>query len=172
MIGDRWGVTAAEAARPFPCDAWVKSPTLAAWRGVTVNAPADHLWPWVTQVRLGPYSYDWIDNLGRRSPRALVGLPEPTVGDSFTRAGGITLGRIVSVDPPYQLTARIAVAVISYVLQQPHGPAHTRLLMKLVSDLPRPLAPLLSVGDLVMARRQLLNWKRLAEAASPPRQTG
>ena len=31
------------------------------------------------------------------------------------------------------------------------------------TSLPRLLAPLVSVGDLVMARRQLLNLKRLAE---------
>jgi hypothetical protein len=138
---------------------------MQAWRGITVNVPADELWPWVTQVRVAPYSYDRIDNLGRRSPRTLLGLPEPVVGDAFTSAGGLSLGRILSVDAPHQLTARIAGTVISYVLDQPSQRSHTRLLMKLVSGLPRPLAPLLSVGDLVMARRQLLNWKQLAEAS-------
>jgi hypothetical protein len=167
VIGDRWGVTYDEVARPFPCDEWVRSPTLVAWRGVTVNTSASDLWPWVTQVRAAPYSYDWIDNLGRRSPRMLIGLPDPAVGDHFTRAAGISLGRILSVDAPYQLTGRIAGAVISYVLEQPPGLACTRLLMKIASEAARPLAPLLSVGDLVMARRQLLNWRRLAEAARP-----
>jgi hypothetical protein len=166
VIGDRWGITDDEAARPFPCDEWVSSPTLVAWRGLTVNASAGDLWPWVAQVRLAPYSYDWIDNLGRRSPRTLVGLPAPVVGDPFTRAAGIRLGRILSVDPPYHLTGRIAGAVISYVLEQPARVARTRLLMKISSEVARPLAPLLSLGDLLMARRQLLNWKRLAE--TPP----
>ena len=129
-----------------------------------MNAPTDRVWPWVTQVRLAPYSYDWIDNLGRRSPRVLVDLPEPKPGDAFTRAGGTNLGRILSVDPPHQLTARIAGTVISYVLE-PLDATNTRLLMKIVGDLPRAFAPLLSVGDLVMARRQLLNWKRLAETS-------
>jgi hypothetical protein len=124
----------------------------------------------VTQVRVAPYSYDWIDNLGRRSPRHLVNLPEPSAGDPFTRAAGVRMGRILSVEPSYQLTGRIGGAVISYVLV-PHDRAHsTRLLMKIVSDLPQPLAVLLSVGDLVMARRQLLNWKRLAESTRPAAQ--
>ncbi|MDT5208019.1 MAG: hypothetical protein QOF67_434 [Mycobacterium sp.] len=171
VIGDRWGVTDEEVARPFPCDEWVTSPTLVAWRGVTVHASAGDLWPWVTQVRLAPYSYDWIDNLGRRSPRTLVGLPDPTVGDPFTRAAGISLGRTLSVDAPYQLTGRIAGAVISYVLDQRSGLAHTRLLMKISSQVARPLAPLLSLGDLLMARRQLLNWKQLAETAGLPART-
>jgi hypothetical protein len=83
------------------------------WR---VDAPAAAVWPWVAQVRLGPYSYDWIDNLGRRSPQRLIGLPEPRVGEAFTTAGGRKLGRIVSVDPGSHLTATIMGAVMSYVL--------------------------------------------------------
>jgi hypothetical protein len=163
MIGDRWGVTDDEVARSFPCDTWVTHPTLVAWRGVTVRAAVVDVWPWVSQVRLAPYSYDWIDNGGRRSPRAIVELPPPAPGDPFTRAAGKHLGRILSVDPPHQLTGAIAGAVISYVLEQQSDERTTRLLMKIISDLPRPLAPVLSVGDLVMARRQLLNWKHLAE---------
>ena len=161
MIGDRWGVTDEEVALPFPCDDWVPDPTLAVWRGVTVRAAPEAVWPWVVQVRLAPYSYDWIDNLGRRSPRALLDLPPPSAGDAFIAAGGRPMGTVLSVEPQRQLTGRLAGAVISYVLR-PTGDA-TRLLMKIVSTLPRPLAPLLSVGDLVMARRQLLNWKALAE---------
>jgi hypothetical protein len=162
VIGDRWGVTDEEVARRFPCDEWVRHPALAAWRGVTVRASATKLWPWVAQVRIAPYSYDWIDNLGRRSPRNLRNLPEPVVGEAFTRAAGVKLGRILSVEPPRQLTGRIAGAVISYVLDERTSHS-TRLVMKAVSDLPRVLAPALAVGDLVMARRQLLNWKQLAE---------
>lgn len=56
MIGDRWGVTDEEVARHYPCDDIVASPVLAAWRGVTVHAAPDELWPWVTQIRLAPYS--------------------------------------------------------------------------------------------------------------------
>ncbi len=165
VIADRWGVTGEEVALPFPCDEWIERPTLVAWRGVTVHASANDLWPWVTQVRLAPYSYDWIDNLGRRSPRTLLDLPPPMVGESFTCAGGKKLGRILSVDRPHQLTGRIAGAVISYVLEQPSEHPTTRLFMKIVSDVRGPLAPVLAIGDLVMARRQLLNWKHLAERA-------
>ena len=92
MIGDRWGVTEAEVTRRYPCDDAVQAPTLQAWRGVTVRAPVDRVWPWVAQIRLAPYSYDWIDNRGRRSPRELAGLPEPAAGDTFTTAGGRARG--------------------------------------------------------------------------------
>ncbi|MET7995443.1 polyketide cyclase [Amycolatopsis sp. NPDC005232] len=162
MIGDRWGVTASEIVRSYPCDDFVTSPALQAWRGVRVEAPAEAVWPWVTQVRLAPYSYDWIDNLGRRSPRELVRLPEPHVGDRFTTAGGRELGRVVSVAPGKQLTGTIMGAFMSYVVvPQDHGT--TRLLLKAVMQSHRWAAFGLSVGDLIMARRQLLNWKKLAE---------
>ena len=88
MIGDRWGVSDAEVARRFGCDDVVRHPTLEAWRGVTVHADAAHVWARVRQVRLAPYSYDLVDNLGRRSPRELRDVPEPVVGDPFTRALG------------------------------------------------------------------------------------
>ena len=134
---------------------------MQAWRGVTVHAAPGRIWPWIGQIRLAPYSYDWIDNRGRRSPQELRGLPEPAVGEHFSTSGRRQLGRILSVTPPEQLTASIAGALMSYVLV-PEGDA-TRLLLKVVMARGRLAAPLVSAGDLVMARRQLLNLKRLAE---------
>jgi hypothetical protein len=162
MIGDRWGVTGGETSRAYPCDEWVPAPALQAWRGVHVAAPAAAVWPWVAQVRLAPYSYDWIDNRGRRSPRNLAGLPEPRPGDSFTTAGGRALGRIVSVEPGKQLTGAIMGAYMSYVLV-PQDDGSTRLLLKVVMRTTRVTALVLCIGDLIMARRQLLTLKRLAE---------
>jgi hypothetical protein len=162
MIGDRWGVSHGETLLSYPCDEFIASPTMQAWRGVRVEAPAQAVWPWVAQVRLAPYSYDWIDNRGRRSPRDLAGLPEPRVGDRFTTAGGRELGRIVSVDPGKQLTGTVMGAFMSYVLV-PQKRDVTRLLLKVVMRTTRWAALGLSVGDLIMARRQLLNFKQLAE---------
>jgi hypothetical protein len=105
MIGDRWGVSECETRRPYPCDDFVASPVLQAWRGVHVQAPAEAVWPWVAQVRLAPYSYDWIDYRCRRSPRELVGLQEPRAGERLTAVGGRALGRIVSVDSGRQLAS-------------------------------------------------------------------
>ncbi|MFN2518055.1 MAG: polyketide cyclase [Jatrophihabitantaceae bacterium] len=164
MIGDRWGVTDDEVAAHYPCDDIVAVPVLQAWRGVTVRATPGALWPWVAQIRLAPYSYDWIDNLGRRSPQQLCPLPQAAAGQHFTTAATRPIGRILSVSPTEQLTGRIAGAVMSYVLV-PKGDA-TRLVMKIVMAKGRWLAPLLSVGDLVMARRQLLNLKHLAEQSA------
>ena len=168
MIGDRWGVSDEEVARRYPCDDLVPAPVLQAWRGVTVHATRSDVWPWVAQIRLAPYSYDWIDNLGRRSPQELRDLSEPAPGQHFTTAGGRPTGRILSVEPGVQLTGQIMGAVMSYVLV-PVGRAtdgSTRLLLKVAGAHGRWIAPLLSIGDLVMARRQLLNLKRLAEQST------
>ena len=156
----------AETQRRYPCDEVVPNPVLEAWRGVTVSAESQRVWPWVAQIRLAPYSYDWIDNLGRQSPRRLCGLPDPVAGESFTAAlGGRSTGRIVSVIPGEHMTGQIMGVVMSYVLVR-DGPA-TRLLLKVVMRRGRAIAPLLSFGDLIMARRQLLNLARLAEQARP-----
>ncbi len=49
-------------------------------------------------------------------------------------------------------------------MRSPTGDAErTRLLLKVVTPSGRLVAPLLSVGDLIMARRQLLNLAALAE---------
>lgn len=165
MIADRWGVTAAEVARHYPCDDVVPAPVMQVWRGVTVDARPADIWPWLIQVRLAPYSYDWIDNFGRRSPRVLRGLTDPAPGDAFTRVGErFEIGRVLSVAREEHLTASILGAVMSYVLV-PEG-ASTRLLLKIVMGSGRWWAPALSVGDLIMARRQLLNFKSRAEEAA------
>ncbi len=167
MIGDRWGVTDAEIARRYPCDDVIQVPAFQAWRGVTVRAPAGRVWPWIAQIRLAPYSYDWIDNLGRRSPRELLDLPEPWAGQRFTTAArGRPAGRILSAEPGAQLTGTIGGTVISYVLVPADG-GTTRLLLKLAAARRSALTPLLCLGDLVMARKQLRTLARLAER--PPR---
>ena len=135
-----------------------------------MRASPDLVWQWVAQIRLAPYSYDWIDNLGRRSPQELRGLPDPVVGEPFTCAlGGRRVGRIEMVSVGEQLSATIMGAVMSYVLVPIERGAQTRLLLKIVTRGRRVIAPLLSVGDLIMARRQLLNLAALAERTATER---
>ncbi len=133
-----------------------------------MRARPEHVWPWVAQIRLAPYSYDWIDNLGRRSPQDLRGLPEPVVGESFTAAlGGRRFGRILAVASGEHVTGTIMGAVMSYMLVAVDDGLQTRLSLKIVTAGGRTIAPLLSVGDLIMARRQLLNLAALAERTAP-----
>ena len=165
MIGDRWGVSEPEIDRHYPCDEFVPKLGLQLWRGVTIQAPSEQVWPWVVQIRLAPYSYDWIDNFGRRSPQRLCSVRDPVPGDAFTSAlGGRDLGRVLAVTPGQDLTASIMGAVMSYVLA-PVG-SNTRLLLKVVASHGGMAGQLLSIGDLIMARRQLLNLAHLAEQSA------
>jgi hypothetical protein len=70
----------------------------------------------------------------------MAGLPEPSVGEPFTTAGGRRMGRIVAVDAGRQLTGTIMGAFMSYVLV-PQEPAATRLLLKVVMNTRRWAAP-------------------------------
>ena len=168
MLADRWGVTDAETRLVYGCDGFVTDPTVQAWRGVSVAAAPATVWSWVKQIRLAPYSYDWVDNLGRRSPRDRSDLPEPRVGDRFTASAGRGVGRVLAVEPGRELTAEILGTAMSYRVE-PAGDGITRLLLKLAGRPPRGAAVLLCVGDLPMARRQLLNLKDLAEGESRSR---
>ena len=162
VLGQRWGVTDDDVARHYPCDDLVPTPALQVWRGVTVHAPPEQVWPWVRQIRLAPYSYDKVDNLARRSPQELRDLPEPQPGDRFTCVGGRRdVGRVLAAEPGVHLTAEIMRVVMSYVLVP--SADGTRLLLKIVIPERRWWGRPLAVGDWPMARRQLLNLKHLAE---------
>jgi hypothetical protein len=168
VLGDVWGTTKAETQEPFPCDDYVTAPSLAVWRSVTIEAPVHDVWPWLVQLRLAPYSYDFLDNLGRRSPRVRHELPEPHPGDHFMATGGHPVGVLLEVGHQAHLTGRILGVTISYRIH-PVGAETTRLTMKATGRLARGLNTLISLGDLVMARRQLLNLKQLAESNTSAR---
>lgn len=62
----RWGATRTEATEPLPGDDLVPEPRSQSTRAVTIEAPAEDVWPWLVQMgqgRAGLYSYDWLENL-------------------------------------------------------------------------------------------------------------
>ncbi|MBT2566255.1 SRPBCC family protein [Arthrobacter sp. ISL-85] len=163
MIGASWGVTQTEIERDYPCDHYAPVNTIELWRGITVNAPPAVVWRRLRQLQLAPYSYDWLDNLGHRSPRQLRTLPDHKPGERFSCvAGRFKVGRVLGVLPGEHLTVRIMGATMSYVLTPEDS--STRLLLKILLDRAHRYAIPLAIGDLPMARRQLKNLKRLAEA--------
>ena len=167
-----WGTTPEERARPFPCDSLLPGANAAYWRGVTVRAAPARVFRWLCQLRAAPYSYDWIDNLGRRSPQSLTpGLDELAVGQRV-----MTIFDLASFEPDVHLTLRLRrpglfpPLAVSYVVV-PAVTGEVRLLAKLAVQVgpslyDRLAVRLLAWGDLVMMRRQLLNLKRLAESHS------
>jgi hypothetical protein len=181
-IGLNWGATAEEREMPFPCDGHLPDADAAYFRAVTIDAPAPVVFRWLCQLKLAPYSYDWIDNWGRRSPRELV----PGVEDLEVGQPVMSIFRLVDFEPDRHLTIVLARArrlfgdIAGTYLVVPEGTDRCRLVVKLLVKYlgPAPVRLLTRVwlppGDLVMMRRQLLNLKGLAErtvnrpAASPP----
>jgi hypothetical protein len=70
-----WGSTAAERAASYPCEEFVPGATLSVFRAIDVAAPVPVVFRWLCQLRIAPYSYDLLDNLGRRSPTELTPVP-------------------------------------------------------------------------------------------------
>jgi hypothetical protein len=62
----RWGATDDEMERRLPGDELVPDPAIDSTWSVTINAPAEDVWPWLAQIgqdRGGFYSYEWLENL-------------------------------------------------------------------------------------------------------------
>ena len=66
-----WGSTPEERRGAYPCDPYLPDGDAAYFRAVSVSAPAPAVFRWLCQLKVAPYSYDWINNFGRRSPRRL-----------------------------------------------------------------------------------------------------
>ena len=102
MILEHWGATGDEISGPIPGDDLVPDATLVATRSITLDAPPADVFPWLRQMgfgRAGWYSYDWIDNLGRRSATRIH--PEwQTVQARDPVPGGPVDFTAAIVDPP------------------------------------------------------------------------
>ena len=61
-----WGSTPSERTLSLPGDDLISDPVLEWDHGITINAPAADVWPWIAQIgdtRGGFYSYTFIENL-------------------------------------------------------------------------------------------------------------
>jgi hypothetical protein len=172
-VSQNWGTTAQERQLSYPCDSLNKQPEAALYRGVTIDAPAETVFRWLCQMRVAPYSYDWIDNGGRQSPRELIpGLDQLVIGQDV-----MTIFDLVDFQRNRHLTLRIKPRssgaktfgdiAVSYLIVE-ISPSSCRLLVKLIANYPPGIKgslmrAFLPWGDLIMMRRQLLNLKYLAE---------
>src|SRR5512138_1139373 len=166
-VATTWGTTAEERALPYPCDAFVSRLDAACWRGVTVHADAPTVFRWLCQMRVAPYSYDWIDNGGKRSPPYLIdSLDDLMIGQTI-----MTIFDLIAFEKNHHLTIRhkpelpsarvFGDVLVSYVVL-PQEKDACRLLVKLLVIYPRGfigwmMKRVLPWGDLIMMRRQLLN---------------
>ena len=175
-ISETWGTEPQERQLAFPCDGIISHADAALYRGITINASLKTVFRWLCQMRVAPYSYDWIDNLWRLSPQQLTpGLENLVVGQEVMR-----IFNLVAFEQDHHLTIRVKQRsdafkmfgdiAVSYLIAPlvTDSSSSCRLLVKLVATYPydvrgRVMRALLPWADLIMMRRQLLNIKRLAE---------
>ncbi|WP_225730289.1 MULTISPECIES: hypothetical protein [unclassified Nocardia] len=152
-----WGATPAERARRLPCDE-LEPGGLQADRAISIDAAPYLVYAWLCQLRVAPYSYDLIDNLGRRSPETRdPGLTALAAGQRF-----MFVFELVEFIPGQCITLRTDRVSVTYAVY-PEG-SGTRLVVRVRFRLPRPIAHPVAFGDLLMTRKQLLTLKKLAEA--------
>ena len=174
-LSHTWGTTLTERQLVFPCDGLFPNPDVALFRAVTISASPETVFRWLCQMRAAPYSYDWIDNGGRQSPRELTaGLEHLEVGQDVMK-----IFELVGFEKDRHITLRklrtrasrgIGDIVVSYLIV-PGERGSCRLVVKLIARYPsgargRLMSALLPWGDLVMMRKQLLNFKTLAEGGA------
>ncbi|MGO9152312.1 hypothetical protein [Mycobacterium sp.] len=161
--GLNWGARPSEQTARLPCDGLRPRTGLQADRAISVDAPPSIVFAWLCQLRVAPYSYDILDNLGRRSPRECdPELVHLAVGQRF-----MTLFVLHSFAAGEQITLRSKGVAVTYRVR-PEG-AGSRLQVRVSFAGPRLVGRVLALGDLVMMRKQLRTLKSLAERESAGR---
>lgn len=172
-----WGTDESIRERTWECQKYVPEPNETFFRGVHVDAPQDVAWRWMCQMRVAPYSYDWIDNGGRQSPRVHTpGADRLAIGQRT-----LIIFRIVEFEEGESITLRVAphwrwlwgnVTCTYKVLDKGNGTSGMYLALSASSVPGKIMGPtglfylrkfFFPWGELAMVRKQLTTWKRLAE---------
>ncbi|APE38301.1 hypothetical protein BOX37_13315 [Nocardia mangyaensis] len=180
-----WGTTEQERPEFEECMNHVAPPWDTYYRGITVRATSAVTWRWLCQMRVAPYSYDWIDNFGRRSPRQWTpGADELAAGQKI-----LMIFQVSSFERDQHITMRIHpwlrwfwgdTCCTFRVVERPEGGDCRLLMIMTVHDRTGAFARytglyalrkyLFPWGELVMVHKQFRTFKQLAEATpvTPP----
>lgn len=176
----RSGATDEEVRSPFPGAELVPGGTRGATMATTIDAPPAAVWPWLAQMgygRAGWYSWDYLDNFGRRSAQILH--PEwqrVKVGEYLSGAGVSALERkaweVAAYEPERFLGLRSRIpnseSLWGFWLKELPG-QKTRLIVSGYWNMrPRWLQPFASFALLewthwIMQTKQFAELKRRAE---------
>jgi len=169
----RWGATDEEVKRVMPGDELCDKPHLDSTRAVTIDATPEQTWPWIAQLgrgRGGWYSYDLIDNRGKRSSETILPEFQELRAGDFLPTGFGEGFKVVDVKPN-QFLALQAGSLGSWTIGlYCAGRSSTRLVsrVRIRWNLRNPksavLAAVVDPGDFVMMRKMMLGIKRRAEA--------
>jgi hypothetical protein len=177
-----WGAVPDEIKRALPGDERATETGFRATRAITIDAPADKVWAWISQIGIGRggfYSYDWLENL------FLSGIhnafpdtpswPERAEGEfvrSF-RFGAEKVGfngwRYEIVEPGRSFYLN---PLWGPFVADPLGPSQTRLFVRSVGGTRGPVAAVL-LGlffdpiHFTMEKRMITSVKAVAEGRPP-----
>lgn len=169
-----WGTRPDEIKSAWPCDSRAEPGEVSVYRAIDVDAPPDRVFRWLCQLKVAPYSYDWLDNAGRRSPDRLIeGVDHLAVGQrvmSIFKLVDFETNRFMTLETkgigpfgPVTVTYQTLPGSDSDV-----DSTGTRLIARLRMAFPRNILGDatrigLSFGDWIMMRKQFLTLKALAE---------
>ncbi len=172
-----WGATRAERTEILPGDTVpVSEFGMRATRAVTIDAPPAAVWPWICQIGVGKagwYSYDLLDNLGRRSSETVmpewqdVAVSDPAAPMSPFAPLEDSPWRVAHVEPDAVMLWRNRAAGTWVWVLRPLPDGRTRLVSRIRISYASPgglaFAPLLELADFPMFRRMLLGIRDRAE---------
>jgi hypothetical protein len=164
-----WNATSEEEVEEYPCDKYVSTKSICLFRAITINAPVPTVYRWICQIKLAPYSYDWMDNGGKESPRKLIpGTENIKLGQNFMVGPIVEFEKDSNItcisDPKFEkIFGKMS---LTYTVRSRNN-GSVRIVVKIVIQannwFERLRAYLLGWGDLIMMRKQLLNIKMLSE---------
>ena len=185
MIFQNWGATHEEIRGPVVGDDLVPDARLVATRSITLSSRPDAVFPWLRQMgfkRAGWYSYDLLDNLGRRSARSIEPRWQDVNTGDRVPAGPLDFEAAI-VDPPRAFVLCLGSSAgasrrvqfsLAYELRPDTD--NTRLVTRVRARVNLPLGRLverfvLGPGDGIMLRKQLLSLAdrtKLSTTSSAP----
>ena len=181
-----WGATETERVMPLAGDPSIADPHYRIDHAITVNAPAESVWPWLVQIgqdRAGFYSYDWLErafgdhvyNYDEIIPywqrREVGDFVRGAQTDYLFGLAGPNVGwRITNLEPGRAMVLEGWGAFIVHPIDSTHSRLHIR---SRGSGSPTlrgiALAPIslmtLEPAHFIMERRMLLGIKQRAEAS-------
>jgi len=175
----RWGAASTDLARVMAGDGLIVHPTYSGTMAVIINAPPEHIWPWLVQMgyqRGGLYSYDWLDRLFGYldRPSATRILPEfqhLAVGDAIPLGWGPSWP-VAAIEPDHALVLDMRnMGGIDWVWQfglyavderRTHLVSRSRVRARTVSA--QLLTFAIEPAGFLMTRRMLIGLKQRAEA--------
>ena len=175
----RWGATDEEVRRPMPGDDLLRLRAPSTTRAIAIDAAPRDVFPWLAQIgyeRGGWYSYDWIDNDGRRSiDRIDPALQDLSVGDRIQMLPGF--GPVVrEIVPEHHILSR-GDADTWCLLVEPTADGRSRLVSRWRQDWPKSFGTFVwtlisDPGAFVMERKMLRTIRDLAEGQASRLRSG